>query len=370
MFRWMFTAAALLAAPSAFAANCDAIIAKAKAVKGADAVKAWVELNKCDKSAAESNFPAFMKATEDVESLTLLALAAVDAKAYTPVWSMMDKLPDYSQRDLVAKGVGMACGDHAEVLPFLKAGYFGLRSSQFANWDDAIAQCGNAEIDRWLHELVQKPPGTAYDEKYKVIANTYVKRNHAKAIPVLAAAGVTAAKASGPVNALIDAMAVASEPDFDQPADPNAKVEFEKGLVEIAKASPPELAAQIADRLNTSGSTAAAVSLLPVVYADKLKDGKLTYGVAAVEICDKDAVVHFASVSEPAKRWSIVTEIEPMARSAFKPKLKCTSEWPVITSEPLAGGDKLGAWADGVVKTYTDKGLSTKGKEEKALSLP
>jgi hypothetical protein len=370
MIRCFVGAVALLIAPSAFAGSCDALVAKSTTAKGADAVKAWVDLNKCDKAVAETNFPAFMKASEDVDSLTLLALAAIDAKSYTPVWGMMDKLSDYSQRDLLAKGVGGACGDHAEVIPFLKAGYFALRSSQFGNWDDAVATCPSSELDRWLLELVQKPPSTAYDEKYKVVADIYVKRNHAKAIPALAIAGVTAAKGGGPVNALIDAMSVASEPDFDQPADPTAKPEFEKGLVEIAKASPPPLAAQIADRLNTGGSTAAAVSLLPVIYADKLKDGKLTYGVAAIEICDKEAVVHYAVVTDPVKRWSITSDIEPLVRSTFKPKLKCTSEWPVLSTEPQAGADKIGPWADTVVQTYTAKGLTTKAKEEKAIALP
>lgn len=370
MIRWFVGAAALLFTPAAFAANCDALVAKASTAKGPDAVKAWSELNKCDKAVAETNFPAFMKASEDADNLAALALAAIDSKSYTPVWGMMDKLPDYSQRDLVAKGVGSKCGDHPEVVPFLKAGYFALRSSQFANWDDAVAMCNNAELDRWLLELVQKPPGTAYDEKYKVVADIYVKRNKSKAIPALAAAGVTAAKGGGPVNALIDAMSVASEPDFDAPADPAAKAEFEKGLVEIAKASPPELSKQIADRLNTGGSTAAAASLLPTIYADKLKEGKLTYGVAAVEICDKDAVVHYAAVSEPAKRWSIDADVTPVVKSSFKPKLKCTSEWPIVTTEPLAGPDKVGSWADTVVQTYAAKGMAVKTKEEKAITLP
>jgi hypothetical protein len=109
---------------------------------------------------------------------------------------------------------------------------------------------------------------------------------------------------------------------------------------------------------------------LPSIYADKLKDGKLTYGVAGIEICDKEAVIHYAAVSEPAKRWSITADIEPLVRSTFKPKLKCTSEWPVLTTEPLAGADKVGPWADTVVQTYVGKGLTAKAKEEKAITLP
>ena len=38
--------------------------------------------------------------------------------------------------------------------------------------------------------------------------------------------------------------------------------------------------------------------------------GGLLYGIASVESCDGQAVIHFAQATEPAKRWSILADIE------------------------------------------------------------
>jgi hypothetical protein len=81
--------------------------------------------------------------------------------------------------------------------------------------------------------------------------------------------------------------------------------------------------------------------------------------------------VHWAGVTDPAKRWSILTDVEAPAR-AFKPKLKCTAKdaWPVLaTPEPVKDSAEIQKWVDGVVAEYAGKGMSASAKGEKDFAL-
>ena len=113
--------------------------------------------------------------------------------------------------------------------------------------------------------------------------------------------------------------------------------------------------------------------MLRRVYPDRVTDaGRLLYGAAAVEACDQQAVLHVALILEPAKRWSILADIEEPLR-AVKPRLKCTSDgpWPIVaTSEPLTGSDALGEWADAQSKQWADQGYDAKTRREKDVVLP
>ena len=76
-------------------------------------------------------------------------------------------------------------------------------------------------------------------------------------------------------------------------------------------------------------------------------------------------------VTEPAKRWSILADVEGPIRAA-KPKLKCTTkgDWPVIaTNEPVKSRDEVGAWSTPVKADWESKGFEVKAKEEKGISL-
>lgn len=364
---------ALLVPSAALAGSCDAIAKKASSTKGPELIGAFQELVSCDKVEAEAHYDAFMKASGDVGTLVDLSLVAIDAKVYTPVWNMMEKIPDYSARDEIAKGVGARCDDHAEVLTFLQGAYFGLRSVQFGQWDDALVTCETDALTKWLESLVADPPASSYDEKYATVVTAYIKRLGKGTLPVLQKAAIDAAKDGGPFSMIIEKMQSAVEPtEIGERMAPEDKKALEKALVEVANTVGPEQAALVADRLYNAGADAAAAGLLPRVYPDRVQaDGKLLYGVAAIEVCEKEAVVHWAQVTEPSKRWSILSDVEAPAR-AFKPKLKCTGgdPWTVVaTGEPVASGADVQAWVDETVKQWAEKGLDVKTKEEKAFSL-
>ena len=360
--------------PAPAACNASALAAKANTAKGPDLVQAFHDLVACDPKQAEGGFDNFMKSSGDADTLVALTLAAIDAKIFTPVWAMTDKIKDYSQRSTVVEAVGEGCTDHPQVVTFVEGAYYGLRDVQFGQWADVIAQCSSPDLQKWTEGIVVAPPKASYDEKYNAIVGAFVKNRHTDALPMLVTAATAAAKNGGPFSSIVDKMDGTID-GGDLGAAPSADdtKKLNKALVDVANAVGPEQAATVGDKLNSSGDTADAASLLGHVYADKKqKDGKLLYGVASIEVCDKDAVIHYASVTDPMKRWSIVQDVEPLAR-AFKPKLKCTSTdpWPVAeTNGPVMSSADISKWVDTLVKQYGDKGVKADTKSEKSIDLP
>ncbi|MFK7928007.1 MAG: hypothetical protein AB8H79_07445 [Myxococcota bacterium] len=364
----------LLAVPSlAFAGKCDSLVSKADSAKGADLVAAYQKLLACDKGEAEGAYIDFMTKTGDAETLVDLSLAAIDKKAYTPVWGSLDKIKDYSARKQVAEGVGMACAEHPEVLTFLQGAYYGLRDIQLGKWKTAFIKCESDQLSGFVQGLIEKPPARSFDEKYNTMLKIWVERKGADGLGVLQKGAVTAAGNEGPFSSILDSMNQAVQPTElgAEISDADRKT-LQDALTAVAGQVKPESAKLVADKLFNAGAEAAAASLLPAVYPDRVQSGGgMLYGVASVEICDKEAVLHYAPATDPAKRWSIITDVEAPAR-AFKPRLKCESAdaWPVLaTPEPVVDGKAIDAWITEVQGQWASKGFDVKLREEKGIAL-
>ena len=363
---------ALLMPFGAQAANCDYLVKKAATQEGEALVKSFSQLISCEKSTAESAFDEFMRASKDVGTLVDLSLTAITGELYTPVWHMLEKIPDYSARDEIASGIGAACTANDKVVPFLEGAYFGLRGVQFTGWNRALVSCEDAGLNKWMGEQLLTPPKIAYDEKYNTLIDTYVKRNRAGSLKVLERAATSAA-GGGPFNVIVEQMEASVQPEsFGGSISAEDRALLEKSLVQVANQVGPEQAAMVADRLYNAGSESAAAGLLPRVYPTRVQGGgQLMYGGASVEACDEEAVIHFAAVTDPSKRWSIVSDLEEPAR-AFKPRLKCSSDgpWPVLaTGEPVEAKGDISEWADSLVSQWEGRGFVVKLKEEKAIAL-
>lgn len=366
-------ALSVLALPAlANAGECDAIAKKANSAQGAELISAYKDYLKCDKAEAEAAFFDLMQVTGDVGTLVDLSLAAIEMKAYAPVWNSLEKIKDYSARDQVAAGIGTACSDNAEVVVYLKGAYYGLKDIKFAQWDDAYIACDNEEVDAFLQGLVEKPPKRSYDEKYNTLLHIWVKRKGKSGLGNLTKAAIGAA-AEGPFPSALDAMNQAVQPtELGASLTDEDRATLEKALVEVASAVDPEKAKQVADMLFNAGAESSAASLLPTVYPERVQaDGRLLYGVAAVETCDKDVVIHFADATDPASRWAISADVEAPART-FKPRLKCTPDkpWPVlVTPEPVVDAKAVGDWVATLESEWTGKGFEVKTRPEKAIVL-
>ncbi len=353
-------------------ASCDALVKRAATVSPDQVGPTFAELARCDAAVAAEHFDDFLRRSKDVDTLVSLVFAAVDHGVYEPLWSMLDKIPDVALRDQVAADVGANCSGHDRFVEFVQQAHARLGDRQFGMWREALRACEAPALVDWLEQASGSPPAVPYDEKYNVVTDVYVRRKRAEALPVLQRAAVAAGASGGPFSTILDRMNEAVRPEtFGAEIAPEDRARLEEALVEVAKQVPPELAAQVADRLYQAGAEEAAASLLPVVYADRVHGkGTLVYGVAAVESCENVAVIHYAEVTEPGTRWSIVSDVQEPAR-AFKPRLKCQSdeEWPVLTTpEPLAKGG-LDAWVAELESEWAGKGLSVKLREEKAIAL-
>ena len=363
----------LLLSGGAQAASCEYLIKRASSGNSSAVAGVYGEMVKCDKKLAEERFADFMRASGDVGDLVALSKVAIGSEIYQPVWSMLEDVTDYTARDEVARGVGSHCADNETILPFLKGAYVGLGDRQFGQWREAFNTCETEQFDAWLVEVVGQPPSITYDEKYNTVVGALVKRKRMEALPLLVGAAVTAGNSGGPFNTIVDKMNDAARPEgFGASMSDEAKASLEASLSEVANGVPAEQARVVADRLYQAGAEGAAAALLPAVYPDRVQGGgKMLYGVASIEACGGEAVVHYMSVFEPAKRWSIQSDIEESARS-FKPRLKCeTAEaWSVlITPEPVSGKGDVDRWAQALVDDWEGEEKVVKAREEKAFSL-
>lgn len=370
--RYVLPFAALGLSSVAWANNCATYEQAAKTAEGESLVEAYVGLTTCNPARAKEAFPAFMRAAGNLETLTPLAIAAIDADAWTAVWDMMKKVP-YEHRKALANGIGASCGDHAKVVPFLQGAHSGLKGTEFAAWAPAIESCPAEPLTAWLEKVVVEPPRSPYNEKYNAVLTSYAKIKKADALPVLEKAAIAAGNNDGPFNNVIDTMqrAITPESVADRVTD-EVKASLEQSLVRVASGVTPENARMVADRLYTAGSEELAASLLPAVYPKRVQpDGGLMWGVASVESCDGQAIIHWRTFVEQPKRLAIVDAASGPMRSV-KSKLKCTpeGEWPVFaTTEPLGSRDDATGWLAEMIGEWEGKGLKVKAVEEKKTAI-
>jgi hypothetical protein len=379
MKRLVIGSAALLAAlciSNPAEAACEKQVAQAERTQGVAVAEAYKAIVACDAKVAKQSFPKVMQNAGDSEALIALSMVAIDAEIWNPVWEMLGKIPDYDARDVVADGIGKQCAEDDTVVKFLQGAYFGLRDIDFQQWDDALVSCQSESFDGWVVQTVENPPAKVFDEKYAKVAEVYVARNGAAALPALANGAQAAAKNGGPFDAILALMDQAVAPELGEDMDPAEQKQLEDALVGMASVLPPEQARSVADRLANAGSDKAAAALLPAIYPDRFKDGSFTYGAVAVEAGDCDgvqtAVLHVVEVTENATRYILSDDLTAPMRAA-KPKLKkCTSEgdWTVIaTDEPLGGDLTLDAFVSGLEASYADKGYEVSLKSEKGITL-
>lgn len=365
-------------------AACDKQIASVKGADSASVAEAYAALAACDKVTAEASFNDALGKATDTDSLTALAHVAIDKELWKPMWGALGKISSYEARDEVAQAVGASCSDKPKVVAFLQGAYFGLRDIEFQQWDDAFVACTDAGLTEWIEKQVKTPPKKHFDEKFVNLMAIYVKKKHEEALPALTLGAIAAAEA-GPYDAMLFKMGEAVQPEMGAAMSPEAQAKLETALVEVASqvgqtltgADGKAKAKAVASQLANNGSEAAAAKLLPVLYGSVADKGVYTYGAAAIEQGDcsgkKQAILHYAVVSEPGKRWSILKDLESPLR-ASKAKLKgCTVEspWPVIHSpEPVKGNGGVEDWIKALEKEWADKGFDVKTAKEKAITLP
>lgn len=367
-----------LALSPAHAGSCDAQLAKVGSLAPEVVAGAFKDLVKCDKKLAEGSFMKYLERATDADAVSAFFLVAVETEVWTPVWGALGKISSYEARDEVAQAVGAACEGNPKVTSFLQGAYFGVRDIDFQQWDDAYRACSDPALVDWMAKQISAPPNKMFDEKFNALMEIYVKGQKAGALPALTTGAVKAAKDGGPYDAMLMKISEAVAPDMGQQTNPDDQKKLEEALVSVAKQVSVDQARSVANQLANSGADAAAASLLPTIFPDRVQGGGgFLYGALAVEAgeCDgkKSAVIHYASVTEPGKRWSLLSALEAPLR-ASKAKLgKCTaveSPWPVLYSpEPLKASGDVDKWVESVQAEWEKKGYTVKAQKEKPIAL-
>mgnify|MGYP006092935669 CR=1 FL=1 len=357
---------------TAEAGKCDAYVNQAASQSGATLVKTFAKLTRCDKKMAEENFlGAFLPRANDLNTLVSLSETAITAEVWNPTWKMLGKIKDYGTRNDVASEIGAKCSSNPQVMKFLQGAYFALKNIEFTQWDDAYLACEEETFNTWMVAQVENPPAQESDEKYNSLLTIVVKHKRVEALPHLQVAALKSAKNNGPFNSIINQMNAAVEPGLGGTMSDSEKIALEDAFMSIAT-DYPEKAEFIAQQLNILGSDRSS-DLLKLIYADRMTGDRLSYGALAVEACEskKQAVIHLAEVTDPAKRMVILQEITEPLRSS-KPKLKkCESgEWPIsITPEPIKSSDDLDALVQSLTEKYEKVGFKVKVVKEATIIL-
>lgn len=351
-------------------AACEKESAALAAAKDAAVAPAFTALAICNRTAAGDQFATVMKQASDVDSLVALAQAALAQGMEDRVHTMLDPIAEYATRTEITRLLGARCADDPRVLAFVVGLHGALKDRAFVSWSGALETCPSDDVTAQLETLASYVPSRGFDDKYARVVELYAERKGVASLPVLEKAAATAVN-GGPFPVVVDAMVGAVTPAGigAKPADDD-RAALVASLQRVAGSATPDQVTKLADTFVAVGAGDAAASLLPRIYPDRLQaGGGFLYGVAAVEQCDGAAVVHFAVVEEPGKRWSIQPDVDAPA-NAFKPKLKCKSPAPYalqVTPGPVHDRNEVASWAESVAAQT--KVPDAKVKEEAAILL-
>ena len=363
-------------------AKCESLVRNGARQSGAQLIRTYERLIRCDKDEAQNAYNVFMQqaGSGGAEDLSALAMVAINSQIWNPVWEMIGKISDYNARDELAAIIGQKCTENESVVNFLQGAYFGLRDLDFKQWDDALISCTAPAFEEWLIHNVENPPAKQYDEKWDTLAAVIVKRKKVNALGHLSTAAIAAASNNGPYDTILSHMADAVDAPFGQEASAADQTALQTALVNVAKKVDPERARAVAGQLSDAGAQDQAASLLATIYPERVSSsGGFRYAAGAVEsaLCKdgkKTATIHLAIVKEPGKRFAIFKEVtEPLRAS--KPRLKkCTPDalpWPIwVSKTPLTKGGDADDAAAGLIQDWEGRGYNVSIRSEKTISLP
>ena len=358
-------------------AKCEGYVRKAANAKGKVVIQNFKKAYACDPEVARANFFEFMKSANDLDTLQRFALTAIelDPIFWEHAGKIPEKIPDYSMRDNVTKALGLECSAYESFRKFMQASYITMGGNEFSRWDEAYINCNHADIDSWITERVENPPAQQFSAKYNTLLDITAQKNGASALPHFEKAAIAAAE-KGPYKDIVRKITDTVAPSIGEKMSAENRAALEKTLLNIAKKVDTAKASDVAFQLAAAGSEDKAAQLLPTIYAEQYNNG-FTYGVAAVELgkCKgdkKEAVIHFAELSDQKVVWSVLETATKTLR-ASKPKLgKCEPEgdWSIVlTSTPISNAKEIKPWTEGLKEDYTKKGYKVKLQKEKKITI-
>jgi len=167
------TLTALVAPATAFA-GCSSFASQSGNTNGDALVTAYGKYIACDKGAAEASFSDFFASAKEIEVQVALAVVAIEAESYLPVWSMLGDVKDYTRRNAISREIGNQCAEHPNVVNFLQGAYYGLKNTEFGKWDEALITCESDDLAKFINATASAPPTSTYDEKYNTMLKVLI----------------------------------------------------------------------------------------------------------------------------------------------------------------------------------------------------
>lgn len=358
-------------------AKCEGYVRKAANAKGKVVIQNFKKAYACDPEVARANFYEFMKSANDLDTLQRFTLTAIelDPIFWEHAGKIPEKIPDYSMRDNLTKALGTECTEYESLRKFMQASYITMGGNEFNRWDEAYTNCTHADIDAWIIERVENPPAQQFSAKYNTLLDILAQKKSASALPHFEAAAIAAAE-KGPYKDVVRKITDTVAPSIGEKMSEENRGALEKALLNIAQKVDKTKASDVAFQLAAAGSEEKAAQLLPTIYAEQYNEG-FTYGVAAVELAKckgdkKEAVIHFAELSDKKVVWSVLETATTTLQKSKAKLSKCESEgdWSVVlTSTPIASAKEIKPWSEELKTDYEKKGYKVKLQKEKKITI-
>ena len=250
-----------------------------------------------------------------------------------------------------------------------------MGGNEFSRWDEAYSNCSHADIDSWIVERIEKPPAQKFSAKYNTLLDIFAQKKSAKALPHFEKAAIAAAE-TGPYKDIVRKITDTVAPSIGEEMSAENRDALEKALLNIAQKVDKTKASDVAFQLAAAGSEEKAAKLLPSIYEEQYNGG-FTYGVAAVELATckgdkKEAVIHYAELTDKKVVWSVLETATASLRSSKAKLSKCESEgdWNIVlTSAPISSAKDIKPWSEGLKSDYQGKGYKVKLQKEKKITI-
>lgn len=374
MFRLALALLCLLTvAPPAQGASCSYLVRKLRYTKGKKTVPLYKRLIDCSNDAAKDAFSSFVKAASEPDPIAELAILAIDNDITEPVLELPKPMTDDVARTQIVRAIGFACSEHKKVIPFLQGGYSSLTPGVFTQWGPAYFACKEDALVTWIRKTVEQPLSKQDDPKYNTLTGAYVKQLGPAALPSLITAAITAGVQCGPFASIIDHMIATIQPnEFGEDWPPEQVAELPSALVQVGQDVRPDQAKVVASHMVLHGYSKEAAKLLPHIYQGIITEDGLTYGVAAIENCSNEAIIHYTTATGMPSSYDPKPALSPLIRDV-KSRLKCTpeGEWPVeVTPQPIGHPSQLESWFAELNAAWQVKGYTMSNRREKPIKMP
>lgn len=344
-----------LAAPAPTPApGCDA---KALGTALTDAspgpsAQAFVDLAACDTAAAKLAAPAAFKRILAGPTGDAAALVAISLGQGAPVRDWLDTL-QADERASTLNHLGEACDKPGVATFWTDSATAKAEKFWSSRWYAALDSCHVASAQALLSAQITASKSDR--AMFAAVLGTYATNAGAAALPTIEA---LAGAEKDPLVWIDLVRALPAAGGVGDPAGPNAE-RLAAAVAALGRLAPslPERAFPEARKAYLAlGDEQSADSLAAIRYKDMLVDGKLLYGIVAVESAtckkgDARVTVHAAPLWDSGHAWpdQLVDRAKPNAEALFEPKLAetCkgtgTVEW-FVPDAPFANMQAYSGW--------------------------